>query len=73
VGSMLAPFFGPGPVRNLAEAVACDKDRYSAFFHHLLDRGVYIAPSPFEAMFVSTAHGPAEVERTVEAAKEFLA
>jgi glutamate-1-semialdehyde 2,1-aminomutase len=73
VGSMLTPFFGPGPVRNLAEAVACDKDRYSAFFHHLLDRGVYIAPSPFEAMFVSTAHGPAEVERTVEAAKEFLA
>jgi glutamate-1-semialdehyde 2,1-aminomutase len=73
VGSMLTPFFGPGPVRNLAEAVACDKDRYSAFFHHLLDRGVYIAPSPFEAMFVSTAHGPAEVERTVEAAEEFLA
>ena len=72
VGSMLTPFFGPGPVRNLAEAVACDKDRYSAFFHHLLDRGVYIAPSPFEAMFVSTAHGPAEVERTVEAAKEFV-
>ena len=72
VGSMLTPFFGPGPVRNLAEAVACDKDRYSAFFHHLLDRGVYIAPSPFEAMFVSTAHGPAEVERTVEAAEEFV-
>ena len=72
VGSMLTPFFGAGPVRNLADAVACDKDRYSAFFHHLLDRGVYIAPSPFEAMFVSTAHGPAEVERTVEAAKEFV-
>ena len=72
VGSMLTPFFGQGPVRNLADAVACDQERYSAFFHLLLDRGVYIAPSPFEAMFVSTAHGPAEVERTVEAAKEFL-
>jgi glutamate-1-semialdehyde 2,1-aminomutase len=72
VGSMLTPFFGAGPVRDLAGAATCDKDRYSAFFHHLLERGVYIAPSPFEAMFVSTAHGSAEVERTVEAAKEFV-
>jgi glutamate-1-semialdehyde 2,1-aminomutase len=72
VGSMLTPFFSERPVRNLADAVASDKDRYSALFHHLLGREVYIAPSPFEAMFVSTAHGPAEVERTVEAAKEFL-
>ncbi|HET6657431.1 MAG TPA: glutamate-1-semialdehyde 2,1-aminomutase [Gaiellaceae bacterium] len=72
VGSMLTPFFGAGPVRDRDDAAACDQDRYSAFFHHLLDRGVYIAPSPFEAMFVSTAHGPAEVERTVEAAKEFV-
>ena len=72
VGSMLTPFFSERPVRNLADAVASDRDRYSAFFHHLLECEVYIAPSPFEAMFVSTAHGPAEIERTVGAAKEFL-
>ena len=73
VGSMLTPFFRRGPVRNLADAQAADRDRYAAFFRHLLARGVYVAPSPFEALFVSTAHGPAEVERTVEAAQEFLA
>jgi glutamate-1-semialdehyde 2,1-aminomutase len=60
-------------VRNLADAQAADADRYGAFFRHLVSRGVYVAPSPFEALFVSTAHGPAEVERTVEAAQEFLA
>jgi glutamate-1-semialdehyde 2,1-aminomutase len=60
-------------VRNLVDAQQSDLDRYSAFFMHLLERGVYIAPSQFEASFVSTAHGPAEVARTVEAAQEFLA
>jgi glutamate-1-semialdehyde 2,1-aminomutase len=70
---MLTPFFRRGPVRNLADAQAADTERYAAFFRHLLARGVYIAPSPFEALFVSTAHGQAEVERTVEAAREFLA
>jgi glutamate-1-semialdehyde 2,1-aminomutase len=73
VGSMLTPFFTRGPVRNLADAQAADAGRYAAFFRHLLSRGIYIAPSPFEALFVSTAHGPAEVERTAEAAQEFLA
>jgi glutamate-1-semialdehyde 2,1-aminomutase len=73
VGSMLTPFFRRGTVRNLSDAEAADLDRYGAFFRHLLARGVYVAPSPFEALFVSTAHGPAEVERTVEAAQEFLA
>ena len=73
VGSMLTLFFRRAPVRNLADAQQSDLDRYSAFFMHLLERGVYIAPSQFEASFVSTAHGPAEVARTVEAAQEFLA
>src|ERR671922_140154 len=50
VGSMLTPFFRSGPVRNFADAQAADGKRYAAFFHHLLDRGVYIAPSPFEAL-----------------------
>jgi glutamate-1-semialdehyde 2,1-aminomutase len=73
VGGMLTAFFHPGPVRSWDEADACDRERYGAFFRRLLDRGVYVAPSQFEAMFVSTAHGPEEVERTVEAAREFLA
>jgi glutamate-1-semialdehyde 2,1-aminomutase len=73
VGSMLTVFFSDAAVRNLADAQAGDADRYAAFFHHLLSRGVYVAPSPFEALFASTAHGPTEVELTVEAAQEFLA
>jgi glutamate-1-semialdehyde 2,1-aminomutase len=73
VGSMLTVFFRHGPVRNLTEAQASDRERYSELFHHLLERGVYIAPSPAEALFVSTAHGRREVELTVEAAQEFLA
>jgi glutamate-1-semialdehyde 2,1-aminomutase len=72
VGGMLTVFFREGPVRNLAEAQASDTERYGAFFRHLLEQGVYIAPSQFEAMFVSTAHGEQEVERTVEAAHAFV-
>jgi glutamate-1-semialdehyde 2,1-aminomutase len=73
VGSMLTPFFAREPVRNLADAQASDRARYADLFHHLLERGVYIAPSPAEALFVSTAHGRREVDLTVEAAQEFLA
>ena len=73
VGSMLTVFFRRGRVRNLAEAQAADLHRYGAFFRHLLAHGIYVAPSQFEAVFVSTAHGAAEVDRTVEAAQEFLA
>jgi glutamate-1-semialdehyde 2,1-aminomutase len=73
VGSMLTVFFRSAPVRNVEDARASDLDRYGAFFRHLLAHGVYVAPSQFEALFVSTAHGPGEVERTVETAQEFLA
>jgi glutamate-1-semialdehyde 2,1-aminomutase len=73
VGSMLTAFFGRGPVRNLADSQASDRERYSAFFHHMLERGVYLPPSPAEALFVSTAHGQREVELTLDAAQEFLA
>jgi glutamate-1-semialdehyde 2,1-aminomutase len=73
VGSMLTVFFRPDSVRNLEDAQASDLERFGAFFRHMLERGVYLPPSQFEAMFVSTAHGPAEVDRTVEAAPAFLA
>jgi glutamate-1-semialdehyde 2,1-aminomutase len=72
VGSMLTAFFHPGPVRNFEDAQGADSERYGAFFRHMLARGVYLAPSQFEAAFVSIAHGDAEIERTVEAAREFF-
>jgi glutamate-1-semialdehyde 2,1-aminomutase len=72
VGGMLTAFFHDGPVQNFADAQRSDTERYGALFRHLLERGVYVAPSQFEALFVSAAHGPAEVERTVEAAQELL-
>jgi glutamate-1-semialdehyde 2,1-aminomutase len=72
VGSLLTVFFTTGPVRNFADASASDTGRYGAFFRHLLDSGVYVAPSQFEAMFLSTAHGSAEIEETVAAVARFF-
>src|SRR5215211_1331735 len=70
VGSMLTVFFRAGPVHNFADASACDKDAYAAFFRLMLEHEVYVPPSQFEAMFVSTVHGGDEVAQTVEAARE---
>ena len=72
VGGMLTAFMNDSAVWNFAFAQGSDTERYGELFRHLLERGVYIAPSQFEAMFVSTAHGPAEVGRTVDAARELL-
>jgi glutamate-1-semialdehyde 2,1-aminomutase len=72
VGAMLTPFLHDGPVHNFGEAQKADTARFGELFRHLLERGIYVAPSQFEGWFVSTAHGPAEVERTIEAAKELL-
>ncbi|MCP3980184.1 MAG: glutamate-1-semialdehyde 2,1-aminomutase [bacterium] len=72
VGSMMTTFFGEGTVTNYATAAASDTERYAAFFHGMLRRGVYLAPSQFEAAFVSLAHGEEEIEQTVRAAHEAL-
>jgi glutamate-1-semialdehyde 2,1-aminomutase len=73
VGAMLTLFMSGGNrVTRFDEAQECDTDRYGALFRHLLAHGVYVAPSQFEAMFVSTAHGDLEVERTVEAVRSFF-
>ena len=72
VGAMATVFFREGPVRSFEDAAASDAERYGAWFRHLLARGVYVAPSQFEALFVSTAHGEAEIDATVEAAREFF-
>jgi glutamate-1-semialdehyde 2,1-aminomutase len=71
VGAMLTLFMGDGPVTRFEDAQACDAERYGELFRHLLARGVYVAPSQFEAWFVSTAHGDDEIDRTVEAIGDF--
>ncbi|MBM3939829.1 MAG: glutamate-1-semialdehyde-2,1-aminomutase [SAR202 cluster bacterium] len=68
VGSMLTAFFCDGSVTTWAEAARSDTAAYAAFFHALLDQGVYIAPSQFECAFLSLAHTPADLARTAEAA-----
>jgi glutamate-1-semialdehyde 2,1-aminomutase len=62
VGTMFTPFFSASPIRHYADARKCDREAYSRFFHGMLDNGVYLAPSPFEAAFTSCAHGEAEMQ-----------
>jgi glutamate-1-semialdehyde 2,1-aminomutase len=73
VGAMATAFMSSAPVTNFEQASACDTERYAAYFRHMLERGIYVPPSQFEAMFVSLAHGDEEIDRTVEAAAEFHA
>jgi glutamate-1-semialdehyde 2,1-aminomutase len=72
VGAMATLFFREGPVRNFTDASESDTERFAAWFRHLLASGIYVAPSQFEALFVSTAHGEAEIDTTVEAARELF-
>ena len=69
VGGMFGLFFHPGPVRDFADARKANGARFRAFFHAMLDAGVYLAPSPYEAGFVSLSHRPADVAATIAAAK----
>jgi glutamate-1-semialdehyde 2,1-aminomutase len=73
VGSMLTPFFTDTPVTDAASARRADTARYARFFHGLLDRGILVPPSQFEAWFLSLAHTEEEVHRTLEAAEAALA
>ncbi len=69
VGAMLTLFCRDRPVRDFEEASRSDTERYAALFRHLLARGIYLAPSQFEAMFVATAHADEDIDRTVEAVR----
>lgn len=69
VGSMFGLYFGTGPIEGLADVGRCDLKAFNRFFHAMLDRGVYLAPSAYEAGFVSAAHGEAEIEHTLAAAR----
>ncbi|MFM7102760.1 MAG: glutamate-1-semialdehyde 2,1-aminomutase, partial [Verrucomicrobiota bacterium] len=68
IGSMFCGYFTEGPVGNLTDALRSDRARFARFFHGMLEAGVYLAPSQFEAGFLSTAHSEADVEATVAAA-----
>jgi glutamate-1-semialdehyde 2,1-aminomutase len=69
VESLFSVFLADGPVTNYDEARAADHARYAKIFHEMLERGVYLPPSGYEAWFLSTAHGEAEIERTIDAAR----
>ena len=69
VGSVLTPFFTDRPVRDYASATSANTAQYAAFFRGMLARGVYLPPSQFEAWFLSAAHTPRDVDRTIQAAR----
>jgi len=71
-GSMFCCYFTDLPVHDLADAMKSDRDRFARYFHGMLDGGISLAPSQFEAGFLCTAHTPANIERTVEAAARAL-
>ena len=71
-GSMFCAYFTDAPVRNLADAMKSDRVRFAKFFHGMLAEGIYLAPSQFEAGFISTAHTTADIGRTVRAAAKVL-
>jgi glutamate-1-semialdehyde 2,1-aminomutase len=73
VGSMLTVYFSGEPVYDAATARRCDAKAFGRFFHAMLERGVYLPPSQFEAAFVSLAHSDEDVAATVHAAEESFA
>lgn len=72
IGSLLSPFFTAGPVTNAAQAKSSDTEAYARYFSGMLQRGIYLAPAQFEAMFLSDAHSREDIERTLCAAEEVL-
>lgn len=73
VGSMFGLYFRESPPQSYAEVMECDKERFNAFFHAMLAQGVYLAPSAYEAGFVSSAHSAADIDRTIAAADKAFA
>jgi glutamate-1-semialdehyde 2,1-aminomutase len=70
---MFSVYFNASPVRDLATAISSDSKTYGRFFHGALSRGVFLAPSAFEAAFLSTAHTDAIIDRSCEALSAALA
>jgi glutamate-1-semialdehyde 2,1-aminomutase len=72
VGSMFCGYFTDQPVNNLADAMRSDRPRFAKYFHGMLNEGIYLAPSQFEAGFISTAHTGEDIDRTVQAAAKVM-
>jgi len=70
IASMFTGFFTPGPVTDYASATMSDTALFAKFFRGMLERGVYLAPSQYEAAFVSAAHTEADIDKTLDAARE---
>jgi glutamate-1-semialdehyde 2,1-aminomutase len=73
VGSLLCLYFAPGPVIDWESAARADTQRFATYFHAMLEQGIYLPPSQFEALFVSAAHTEEDIARTLGAAKAALA
>ena len=71
-GSMLTLFFNPEPVTDWTTASRSDTQRYARWFWGLIDRGIYMPCSQYEALFISAAHTPADIDTTIAAAREVL-
>jgi glutamate-1-semialdehyde 2,1-aminomutase len=71
-GSMFCGYFTSQPVHNVADAMKSDRERFNKYFHGMLAEGIYIAPSQFEAGFVSTAHSETDIRKTVKAAAKVM-
>ena len=69
---LFCAYFTGEPVHNLADAMKSDRARFAKFFHGMLDSGIYLAPSQFEAGFISTAHSAADMEKTISSAAKVL-
>jgi len=73
IGSMFGLYFRSSPPASFAEVMQCDREKFNRFFHAMLAQGIYLAPSAYEAGFVSAAHGAAEIEATLAAARKAFA
>jgi glutamate-1-semialdehyde 2,1-aminomutase len=71
-GSMFCGYFTDKPVHNLADAMTSDRERFKKYFHAMLEAGIYLAPSQFEAGFISTAHTDGDIEKSVNAAAKAM-
>jgi len=72
IGSMFCGYFTDQPVHNLADAMTSDRERFKRYFHGMLKEGIYFAPSPFEAGFISTAHSSDNIEATIRASAKVM-
>ena len=72
IGSMSCCYFTDGPVHNMADAMTCDREKFGKYFHGMLEEGINLAPSQFEAGFISAAHDEAAIEKTIAAAAKVM-